>query len=357
MTSTVHQTLQRIVSGSVVAGALLLPACGSANLDLVDEPTPPAPIVNADGCDAHPELPSPVKVLLLVDVSGSLQFTDQAAVRLTALRSFVDRLAAQGAQVATMGFGANVYVAPTITGPNDALFIPASEWTEPEFLGVADVQTDLEGALAAARMHLKADMDRTELNELARTRYVTMLFTDGAPSPTCCVEGAERINEAVSEFDCPLEPWEQEALNNSAANTVYCGAYTELALCNDIEYLERFQETNQASSWLPNYGEGYLKPINGLAAGGNYNRRDTLQDAARLIGALTQDGVGAVNMHAFMLADPTLPDEVKAVYRLNTCNMQRTIDTVATEVSGTAQLFASSLAIDFSSVDTTPLCE
>lgn len=350
MTRPFQHRLQRISS---FAAATLLSACGNANLDLVDEPVRADPVVDEEPslCDQHPELPSPVKVLLLVDVSGSLQFTDQAGVRLTALRSFVDRLAAQGAQVATMGFGATVFVEPTVTGPNDALFIPASAWEEPEFLGFADVQTDLEGALSVARMHLQADIARTEPNELARTRYVTVLFTDGAPSPVCCVEGAERSDEPADEYDCPAESWEEPAAGP------YCSAYTEATLCDDPDFLQRARENTVEPANGPNYGEGQVQPYAGLVAGGNYNRRGTLEDAARLIGALTQDGVGAVNMHAFMLSDPTLPDQVKQIYQLNACRAQRTLDVIAEPVGGTTQLFASSLAIDFSSVDTTPLCE
>lgn len=350
---SINRTLHRTAHSTLVAGALLLTACGNASLDLVDEPPArPAPVVEANGCDEHPELPSPVKVPLLVDISGSLQFTDAPGVRFTALRSFVDRLAAQGAQVSTMGFGASVHVEPAVTGPSDALFIPASEWEEPAFLTLADVQTDLEGALSVARMHLKADIARTEPNELARTRYVTVLFTDGSPSPVCCVEGAERTESSASsdEFACPLEPWEE-----SQGPGRFCGATREIDLCNEAEFLQNFRDANADEG--PNYGEGGLGPLNGLVPGGNYNRRSGLEDAARLLGALTQDGAGAVNLHAFMLFDPTLPDQVKEIYRLNACRSQRTIEAVAEPVAGTTELFSSSLAIDFSSVDTTPLCE
>ncbi len=348
---SIHRTLHRTAHSSLVAGVLLMNACGNATLDLVDEPAArPAPVVEAEGCDEHPELPSPVKVLLLVDISGSLQFTDAPGVRFTALRSFVDRLAAQGAQVSTMGFGASVHVEPAVTGPSDALFIPASEWEEPAFLTLADVQTDIEGALSVARMHLQADIARTEPNELARTRYITVLFTDGAPSPVCCVEGAERT-EASDEFGCPQESWEEP----QGSSQPYCGAAPEIPLCDDPEFLQRARE-NTTEGGGPDYGEGPLGPYVGLVAGGNYNRRGSLEDAARLLGTLTQDGVGAVDVHGFMLFDATLPDEVKQIYRLNACRVQRTLEAVAEPVAGTTELFSSSLAIDFSSVDTTPLC-
>lgn len=350
MTSTFQRSLHRTAHSTLFAGALLATACGNATLDLADEP-PARPAVEAQGCDEHPELPSPVKVLLLVDISGSLQFTDAPGVRFTALRTFVDRLAAQGAQVSTMGFGASVFVAPAVTGPSDALFIPASEWEEPEFLTLADVQTDLQGALSVARMHLQADIARTEPDELARTRYVTVLFTDGAPSPVCCVEGAERVDEPADEYGCAAESWEEPTAGT------YCGATHEPTLCDDPEFLLRARENATGAPGGPNYGEGAVDPYAGLVAGDNYNRRGSLEDAARLIGALTQDGVGAVDVHAFMLVDPTLPDEVKQIYNLNACRTQRTLEAVAESVAGTTGLLGSSLAIDFTSVDTTPLCD
>jgi hypothetical protein len=350
--TTINRTLHRTAHSSLIAGALLLTACGNATLDLVDEPqVPPAPVVEADVCDEHPELLSPVKVLFLVDISGSLQFTDAGGERFRALRELVLRLADEGAYVATMAFGSSVHVeSPPWLG--QSMFEPARQWVEPEFLHLADVQTDLEGALTAARMYLTADILHTDLNERARTRYVTVLFTDGKPTPVCCVEGAER-DEPVAEFGCALDPWDAP---EEGVATTYCGASPEPAMCNDQALIDSFRESN-ASDDAFDYGDGPLQPLDGLFAGGNYNRPGSLQDAARLIGALTQEGVGAVSLHAFTLFDPTLPASVMEIFGLNACQTQRTLEALAEPVAGTTELFSSSLAIDFSSVDTTPLCD
>jgi hypothetical protein len=340
-------------------------ACVDATLDLADPPADDD-VVPAEGegeieqplCEAHPELPSPVKVLLLVDVSGSLQFTDQANTRFAAIQNLITSLAAQNALVATMGFGSNVYTEPVVTNAADPMFIPASQWVEPSFLHIRDVLTDLEGALDAARMHIEADIRQSDRDTLARTRYVVILFTDGVPDPVCCVEGAEHEGTYVDPLECPAEPWEEPA--SAGART--CDTSDELALCDDPAATQGFRDDVTGAVFpdgapvSPDYGDGVLPPLHGLAPGGNYNRIGNIQDAARLLGSLELDGAGAVELHALMLADPTLPDSVKALYHLNACRMQRTMERVAQDANGAATLFSSGSSLDFTIVDTSPLC-
>ena len=63
----------------------------------------------------------PVKLLLVVDTSGSMQFTDQPGLRVNAVRQVISSLSTQSnVQVATLGFGSNAYLRPT----------PGERWTQ-----------------------------------------------------------------------------------------------------------------------------------------------------------------------------------------------------------------------------------
>src|SRR5262249_55118891 len=105
----------------------------------------------------------PVKLLLVVDASGSMQFTDQPGLRVNAVRQLVNTLRPQrNVLISTMGFGSNIYLEPQVASPTDPLFVPAEQWTEPDFLTLKDVTTDYQGTLNAIKTHLLLDMLRSD---------------------------------------------------------------------------------------------------------------------------------------------------------------------------------------------------
>lgn len=294
----------------------------------------------------------PVKVLLVLDGSGSLQFTDQSGLRRVAVRDLMSALATQqNVYVSTMVFGSNLYVDPAVTG-SDPAFIPARDWVEPAFLNTADVQTNYQGALGAVYSHLLYDMLRSDPGELARTKYVILFFSDGVPSPICCITAEQDQGSLNHPFDCPAEPWE-----TYDPSLPYCEGQEEIPVCNLAEWLDNFRNVNaQDPSFTPNYGGDTIQALDGLEAGDNYNRVYQIEDLTSEIMELGETfGVGEIRLHTMLLWDSTLPDFVKEIYRLNRCRAEALMQRMAEIGNGVYRDFEGSGEIDFLSFNFTSL--
>lgn len=294
----------------------------------------------------------PVKVLLIMDGSGSLQFTDQSGRRRVAVRDLMSSLGTQqDVYVSTMVFGSNLYVEPAVTGSEPA-FLPASEWVEPAFLNTADVQTNYQGALSAAYSHLLYDMLRSDPAELARTKYVILFFSDGVPSPVCCITAEQDQGTLNHPFGCPSEAWEAYD-----ANLPYCEGQEEIPVCNLEEWLENFRDRNpQDEAATPDYGGDTIAALDGLEAGDNYNRVYQIEDLTSEMMELGETfGVGEIRLHSMLLWDSTLPDDVKEIYRLNRCRAESLMQRMAELGNGVFRDFEGSGEIDFLSFNFTSL--
>ena len=345
-----------------VAIVLLVVACSDRRLVPVQDKVPPKYddklSLEVEFCTRpSQEVAFPVKILLVLDGSGSLQFTDQSAVRRVAVRELMDSLQREDQVfVATMAFGSNIYVDPPIA-PGNPLFVPASDWVEPAFLGVADVQTNYEGALAAAKAHLLNDMLQSDPAELARTKYVILFFSDGAPTPKCCLAAEETVGELGElPFGCAPEPWEQ-----AEPDVAYCEGEAEQTLCNAQDFLDRFREFQAGTEYAgssPDYGDDPLSALDDFEPGDNYNRTYQIEDLVEDIVELGATfGVGELRFHTALLFDSTLPDDVKEIYRLNRCRSEGLLRRMAEIGGGVFRDFENSEEIDFLSFNFTSLRE
>lgn len=306
----------------------------------------------------------PVKLLLVVDTSGSMQFTDQPGLRVNAVRELMNALATQeDVLVSTMGFGSNVYLDPPIGDPtSDPMFIPAADWQEPPFLQLKDVATDYHGAWSAVQQHLLIDMLRTAPAERARTKYVVIFFSDGAPDPRCCSSADETVGTlGANPYNCPLEGWETPQPGRR-----YCEDESELDLCNESDFLDQFQDNVEdvvlgqsppgSSMPAPNYGDDVLSALNDLELEGNYNRTYQIEGLVEDIVELTQEfGVGQLQINTALLFDSQLPDAVKEIYRLNKCRSESLLRSLAEIGGGQFRDFENSGEIDFLSFNFTSL--
>ena len=293
----------------------------------------------------------PVKLLLVLDTSGSLQFTDQAGLRRVAVRQLMSNLATQNdLLVSTIGFGSNINVDPPV-GPGTPLFIPASQWVEPNFLGLADVQTNYHGALAAAKAHILNDLLTSDPAEVSRTKYVIIFFSDGTPSPKCCIEADTSVGDlGVLPFGCAPEAYEV-----SSPAGQYCEGESEQALCNAADFLERFRDRTTGAA-PPDYGDGVLEALNELEPNDNYNRVYQLEGLVTDVMDLgTEFGVGEMRFHTALLFDSTLPDSVKEIYRLNRCRSEGLLQRMAELGNGIYRDFENGEDIDFLSFNFTSL--
>ncbi|MDP2342391.1 MAG: hypothetical protein Q8O67_15655 [Deltaproteobacteria bacterium] len=285
----------------------------------------------------------PVKLLLVLDTSASLQFTDQGGLRRGAVRQLMSNLATQNdVQVATIGFGSNVNIDPPI-GPDTPLFVPASQWVEPPFIGLADVTTSYHGALAAIKSHILLDLLRSDPAEVSRSKYIIIFFSDGAPLPVCCIDVDETVGElGALDFGCAPEAFElpQPGLR-------YCDGAEEAAVCNDEDFLERFRNNNPAAA-APDFGDGALAGLNELESNDNYNRTFQIEDLVTDIMDLgVEFGVGEMRFHTALLFDSTLPDDIKVLFRLNNCRSLELLKRMAELGNGIFRNFENNEEIDF----------
>jgi hypothetical protein len=344
-----------------IATLALAGSCSNQRLEPITSGPPPVVddllTVEARFCTRPAQdVTFPVKLLLVVDGSGSMQFTDQPGLRVNAVRQLMSTLQSQNnVLVSTMGFGSNVYLEPQVASPGDPLFVPAAQWNEPAFLTIKDVMTDYHGAFSAIQQHLLRDMLASDPAELARTKYVVIFFSDGAPSPRCCISSDETVGSlGVNPYNCPLEPWEAPQ-----AGVRYCEDEAELNLCNESDFLDRFRNNVDGvvgGTGQPNYGEGVLAALNDLELEGNYNRSYQIEGIAEDIMELGQEfGVGQIQINTALLFDSSLADGVKEIFRLNRCRSESLLRRIAEIGQGQFRDFENAGEIDFLSFNFTSL--
>ena len=188
--------------------------------------------LNGRVCTSPPDPTGfPVKVVLVVDQSGSMCVSDppgsqgsgglcqSAAVtgiippgvtepgRVRALRKLLQQFAPQpNVQVAIVPFHTNVEE----TWPDKGAASPFARPNGQTDQFVTNLQsqlgkgTDYQGALATASELIKKDIDATAENNpalLPRTRYVVVFLSDGTPYPRCSA------NDDLPSYAGPTEPW------------------------------------------------------------------------------------------------------------------------------------------------------
>ena len=147
--------------------------------------------------DSPEEVVFPVKVLFLVDTSGSNQFTDPNQQRASAVEDVIERhIGNPGVSFSIIRFDGRIR---DLTGgfTNDKGVLQEAT----ELLREADSVTDYQGALGTAFTTLLVDMQASEPAELVRTKYVTVFFSDGTPQPMCSRDGDEGDKFLICELD------------------------------------------------------------------------------------------------------------------------------------------------------------
>jgi hypothetical protein len=130
----------------------------------------------------------PVKIMFIMDCSGSMQQTDEGDNRVEAVRQVVTRYA-NNPQVYFNVIKFNGRVSD-LTGGFVHLTGNEADVFGPQGILEADSMTDYQGGLGKAYEVLLSDMMSTAngsggLPELTRTKYVIIFFSDGTPDPVC----------------------------------------------------------------------------------------------------------------------------------------------------------------------------
>lgn len=163
---------------------LLLPSCTKAGLQAegddvayVDDKL----AVQGEFCVSDPdEVSFPVKVLIVMDQSASLQCTDPHNVRLSAMSQVgaaLDPL--PNVEFGVIGFASWSRITDFTTD-----WGTASDALAPDQSGGGPA-TDYQGSLATALTVLEQDMIESGPAEVARSKYVVLFISDGNPEPQC----------------------------------------------------------------------------------------------------------------------------------------------------------------------------
>lgn len=339
--------------------ALCGAACSEAGLqpishqvaDLVDDRLD----IEGRVCTSPPnEQVFPVKIMFIVDSSGSMQFTDPSDATASGCSTLCPQPAPTGyglppAQCATLCAGAQnpgrqaavqrvvdrfrnnpavsfsiirfngritVNGSSTATGggfTNDASVLNQAA----AGLGQADITTDYQGALSTAYQVLEKDLVETDPVQRARTKYVLIFLSDGAPDPVCqkgC--GNDTVNVGIivdSWCDVPREEW----CDNFNANPELCAKMREWYPAM----------TEQCQSY--NSGEDLVRKVNEIVAlGQQYN-------------------AGELRLHTAFLFIDSLPQAVLDIFAIDKVKSEELLKTMAIAGGGFYRSFNAGQKIDF----------
>jgi len=219
-----------------------LPACTDSDVEVTETMEVPQVddqlIIRGDVCTDPPEDSDfPVKIMFIIDSSGSMQQTDEGMQRVEAVRQVVRRYA-NNPQVTFNIIKFNGRVA-VLTSGYAHLSGNEAEVFGPQGLQEADSMTDYQGALGVAYQELLNDMMRVAdgeggLPELTRSKYVVIFFSDGTPDPVCygCVTDPPNHPRYLPE--CEGGAGTQMCCNDDLH--VVCTLMDEIVL--DMDYME-----------------------------------------------------------------------------------------------------------------------
>lgn len=211
-------------------------------------------------CTTVTPVDEPTKVLVLVDVSGTMCVSDpsssgtgfcqglssaSAPRRLEVLNALIDRVnASPNGRLAVVSFGAAAsYVYPPQAGGGDRFARPPGALKNllATTLTTLSGPSDLEAALTMAAQIISADVTQersTDPARLARTSYRVVVIIDGPPAPRCAA------NDALDGGATPDQPdgiWaDTSPACNDAAGFNGMDHNQTLALLTRVDQLKSF---------------------------------------------------------------------------------------------------------------------
>ncbi len=322
--------LAAVVGGSV--------SCGNTPLERV-----PPPVISVDNelalqgevCSSPPlNAIFPVKILFLVDVSGSLIVTDPTKVRVQAINTIINKYQGlPGVEFAVLTFSsAIVNVTKGFTNSPNMSAVDMA-------LSQADNLTDDQGALGAAYELLSADMVKSTPAERARSKYIIILFTDGTPDPLCSAD-----TTPCGGMSCKPH--------------THCEPTTVLSGSSMKENYKCLQDYNICTVPKKDWAEAFSPPVNPalypqLMAGANYNTVPQLIASVRQIMELQmQYHVGSIQINTNLLFPvAALSNPLAVPFGLDLPAAQSLLTKIAKDGNGTFQVFTADTQISFLNVN------
>lgn len=259
----------------------------------------------------------PVKITFVVDGSGSQQFADQNRQRVNAVVDTITALSGnEDVFFKIIVFNAAIKATPELDSGPEFVNSLASLRSAINNLAEADTLTDYQGALAAAYSGIRNDIQTVSsspsgASELSRTKYLTILISDGLPDPQCT---AGLCNDTDPTF----------------APDPACGGLRTNLLCEDQDFINCILKTVpgiSCSGGICSFGRATCNDQGDLArdlfggiqtalsAGADYNQPYQILDVVADIMQLQEDhGVGEVRVHAGLVLDPLVDPAVIEVF-------------------------------------------
>ena len=146
--------------------------------------------IKGNVCTEIPEgIIFPVKILFVIDSSGSMQFTDPNQQRTTAIEQIIFRYANNpGVEIAIIRFNEGTKLLTDGFEKDMGNLMDAVNR-----LRVADSVTDYQGAFGLAFKTLNEDMKNSGIAERQRSKYTIIFLSDGTPQPLCSKDEEDRF--------------------------------------------------------------------------------------------------------------------------------------------------------------------
>jgi len=167
-------------SRKIVAALLVLLAASCSDVKLGHYEPNITTEIQGVFCTENPqELVFPVKILFIIDTSGSMAFTDPEAQRAQAVGEVVNQFNTNpGVSFALIRFsGSSILLTDEFTKDPAELDDALIQLRE------ADGVTNYRGAIGQATNLLSGDILGSDLGERVRSRYVVIFLSDGLPYP------------------------------------------------------------------------------------------------------------------------------------------------------------------------------
>lgn len=253
---------------ALLAGVLLsglvgaLQGCSDASLQPQEKDLGPPEdnLLSVSGklCTSDPEVQNfPVKILFIVDASGSMQFTDPNKKLRGAVQDVIDRIGSNpNVKFSIISFNGVVRVnsADKIDkmNPNqpfdhvtaDSLGARAGFFSARQLppgaldsVLIRDGVTDYQGALGAAYRLLELDMLNALMQspqDLTRSKYVVIFLSDGVPNPQCDSSMPADKNQPVCKDRSTLPPFAKDAFPELEVGKDYNMPYQIFAKVDQI---------------------------------------------------------------------------------------------------------------------------
>ena len=297
-------------------------------------------MADAEAADAEAAAQSgPVKIVFVVDTSGSLIVTDPSDARSQAVLGVIQQHQGPGVSFAVIAFSSPVTdLTAGFTATPDTAVIS-------QVLNGSDDLSDDQGALGALATLLSKDATAATAAVRACTRYVVLFLSDGLPDPVCSAE-ATPCGPLTCQPHTHCTPTE---VVSDAGQTQNYTCAADYPICT-------VPKSQWATAFSPPVSTS-LYP--GLADDADYNQPAQILGAVGQIVALKQSlGLGSVRLYTRLILDESaLTNPLATPFGLDEPAARAFLTQMAQSGGGTfgEDTYTGTSAVDFSDVDFAPL--